>query len=43
VIDELLAAYEEEPLAPALHKEIQDLFRRTCNEPDVVLPALEEA
>ena len=42
VIDETLAAYEEEPLAPALHKEIQDLFRSTCNEKDVVLPALEE-
>jgi trimethylamine--corrinoid protein Co-methyltransferase len=42
-IEETLASYEEEPLAPAMHSEIQDLFRRTCQEKDVVLPALEEA
>jgi trimethylamine--corrinoid protein Co-methyltransferase len=41
LIDETLAAYEEEPLEPKLHDAIQDLFRRTCNEKDVVLPSLE--
>jgi trimethylamine--corrinoid protein Co-methyltransferase len=41
LIDEKLAAYEEEPLEPALHAEIQQLFRTTCTEKDVVLPALE--
>jgi trimethylamine---corrinoid protein Co-methyltransferase len=38
VIDETLASYEEPPLDPKLHREIQDLFRRTCQEPDVQLP-----
>ena len=42
VIDETLAAYEVEPLAEGLHREIQDLFRRTCSEKDVVLPAFTE-
>lgn len=42
VIDELLASYEVEPLDQKIHGEIQDLFRRTCNEPDVVLPAFTE-
>jgi trimethylamine:corrinoid methyltransferase-like protein len=43
VIDERLEAYEEEPLEPALHEDIQEMFRRTCHERDVVLPALTEA
>jgi trimethylamine--corrinoid protein Co-methyltransferase len=43
MVEETLAAYEEEPLAPSLHAEIQQMFRRTCLEPDVVLPGLEEA
>jgi trimethylamine:corrinoid methyltransferase-like protein len=43
VIDQMLASYEEEPLAPALHEEIHDLFRRTCDEKGVVLPAFEKA
>jgi trimethylamine--corrinoid protein Co-methyltransferase len=38
VIDETLARYEEPPLDPALHRDIQDLFRRTCKVSDVVLP-----
>jgi trimethylamine--corrinoid protein Co-methyltransferase len=42
VIDETLAAYEVEPLEPALHREIQDMFRRTAKEPDPVLPAVGE-
>jgi trimethylamine---corrinoid protein Co-methyltransferase len=40
VIDETLAAYEEEPLEPALHADIQEMFRKTCKEPGVVLPTL---
>jgi trimethylamine--corrinoid protein Co-methyltransferase len=43
VIDETLAAYEEEPLAPSLHEEIQGLLRRTCKEEVAALPALEGA
>jgi hypothetical protein len=39
VIDETLAAYEVEPLGAQVHAEIQDLFRRTCQEEDVTLPA----
>jgi trimethylamine--corrinoid protein Co-methyltransferase len=42
VIDETLAGYELEPLDRKLHKEIQDLFKRTCKEPDVKLPAFTE-
>jgi trimethylamine--corrinoid protein Co-methyltransferase len=42
VIDETLASYEVEPLDPKIHGEIQNLFRRTCSEPDVVLPAFTE-
>jgi trimethylamine--corrinoid protein Co-methyltransferase len=42
VIDELLGSYEVEPLDEKLHKEIQDLFRRTCLEEGVVLPAFTE-
>jgi len=38
IIDENLASYEVEPLDPKLHKEIQDMFRKTCLEKDVVLP-----
>jgi trimethylamine:corrinoid methyltransferase-like protein len=42
IIDELLSNYELEPLEQSLHKEIQDLFRRTCSEPDVKLPSFTE-
>jgi trimethylamine--corrinoid protein Co-methyltransferase len=42
VIDEKLASYEVEPLPEALHREIRDLFVRTCNEEGVVLPAFAE-
>jgi trimethylamine---corrinoid protein Co-methyltransferase len=38
IIDENLASYEVEPLDAKLHKEIQDMFRRTCLDKDVVLP-----
>jgi trimethylamine--corrinoid protein Co-methyltransferase len=38
MIDETLGRYEEPPLDAALDRDIQDLFRRTCNEPGVVLP-----
>jgi trimethylamine--corrinoid protein Co-methyltransferase len=43
VIDETLAAYEEEPLPGRLHEEIQGLLRRTCKEEVQSLPALEAA
>jgi trimethylamine:corrinoid methyltransferase-like protein len=43
VIDETLAAYEEEPLPSSLHEEIQGLMRRTCKEEVTALPALEGA
>src|SRR5262245_469123 len=43
VIDETLSATEEEPLDVKLHQQIQDLFRRTCKEEGVVLPAFEAA
>jgi len=43
VIDETLAAYEEEPLPQKLHDEIQGLLRRTCKEEVSALPALEGA
>jgi len=42
IIDELLSTYEVEPLEDKLHQEIQDLFRKTCNEKDVVLPSFTE-
>ena len=42
VIDDTLAAYEVEPLDAKVHAEIQDLFRRTCKEESVTLPALTE-
>jgi trimethylamine--corrinoid protein Co-methyltransferase len=42
VIDEKLSSYEVEPLAESLHAEIRDLFKRTCKEEDVVLPAFAE-
>jgi trimethylamine--corrinoid protein Co-methyltransferase len=42
IIDELLASYEVEPLDEKIHKEIQDLFRRTCLEKDVKLPSFTE-
>jgi trimethylamine:corrinoid methyltransferase-like protein len=43
VVDETLAAYEEEPLPPSLHRTIQDLLVRTCKEDVAALPALEGA
>ncbi len=42
IIDELLSVYEVEPLDEKLHTEIRDLFRRTCSDPDVVLPSFTE-
>jgi trimethylamine--corrinoid protein Co-methyltransferase len=42
MIDELLANYEVEPLDQTLHAEIQDLFRSTCKEKDIKLPAFTE-
>jgi trimethylamine--corrinoid protein Co-methyltransferase len=42
VIDETLANYEEEPLEEPVHQEIQDLFRKTCSDADVVLPVVQE-
>lgn len=42
VVEETLAAYEEPPLEPQLHDEIQGLLRRTCREEGgVTLPAFE--
>ncbi len=38
IIDEQLDNHEVEPLEPALHHEIQDLFRKTCKVKDVILP-----
>jgi len=43
VIGETLGNYEQEPLPAELHQEIQDMFRRTCKEPDVKLPGFEAA
>ena len=42
IIDELLASYEVEPLDEKLHLEIRDLFRRTCSDPNVILPTFSE-
>jgi trimethylamine:corrinoid methyltransferase-like protein len=42
VIDETLAAYEVEPLDEKVHAEIQDLFKRTCKDGAVDLPAFTE-
>lgn len=42
ILDELLTNYEVEPLDDKLHAEIQELFRTTCNEKDVVLPSFTE-
>jgi trimethylamine---corrinoid protein Co-methyltransferase len=39
IVDELLSSYEVEPLEPQMHREIQQMFRTTCTEPDVVLPS----
>jgi trimethylamine:corrinoid methyltransferase-like protein len=39
VIDETLGRYEEAPLDPSLHRDIEDLFRATCSDPAVVLPS----
>ena len=41
-IDELLSTYEVEPLDPQMHTEIRDMFRRTCSDPEVVLPSFTE-
>jgi trimethylamine--corrinoid protein Co-methyltransferase len=38
-IAEALAAYEEEPLDAGIHREVEALIRRTCQDPDVALPA----
>jgi trimethylamine--corrinoid protein Co-methyltransferase len=43
VVDETLAAYDEEPLPDPLHREIQELITRSCNEPGVSLPSFEMA
>jgi trimethylamine--corrinoid protein Co-methyltransferase len=42
VIDETLAAWEVEPLEERVDQEIRDLFRRTCRDDGVVLPAFTE-
>ena len=42
IINELLGSYEVEPLDEKLHTEIQDLFRRTCSDPNVILPSFTE-
>jgi trimethylamine--corrinoid protein Co-methyltransferase len=39
IIDELLVAYEVEPLEPQMHEEIQAMFRATCKTPGVKLPS----
>src|SRR5262245_45600206 len=38
-ISECLSSYEVEPLEEGLHREIQDMFRRTALDEDVVLPS----
>jgi trimethylamine--corrinoid protein Co-methyltransferase len=40
-IDEILDDHDVAPLDEALHTEIRQLFERTCNDPDVVLPAID--
>ena len=42
VIDQTLANYEVAPLEARVHEEIQGLIRRTCQDPDIVLPLLAE-
>jgi trimethylamine---corrinoid protein Co-methyltransferase len=42
VIDAKLAEYELEPLERQLHDAIGELFRRTCREDGIALPALTE-
>jgi trimethylamine--corrinoid protein Co-methyltransferase len=42
VIDEVLAGYAVEPLERRLHDEIRALFRRTCGDQGVALPAFGE-
>jgi trimethylamine--corrinoid protein Co-methyltransferase len=37
-IDETLGRYEEPPLDQVLRRDIEDLFRGTCSDPNVVLP-----
>ena len=41
VVEDALAKYEEPPLDPALHNDIQQRFRHTCTQEGVVLPAFE--
>jgi trimethylamine--corrinoid protein Co-methyltransferase len=43
VVDETLAAYDEEPLPAAIDAEVRALITRTCNEEGVVLPSFERA
>jgi trimethylamine--corrinoid protein Co-methyltransferase len=40
MIDETLARYEEPPLDRSLRSDIEELFRRTCSNPNVVLPTV---
>ncbi|MCI0412107.1 trimethylamine methyltransferase family protein [bacterium] len=42
IINELLGSYEVEPLDEKIHTEVQDLFRRTCSDPNVILPSFTE-
>ncbi len=42
VVEETLAAYDEPPLDSALHRDVQDMFRRTCKEEGAVLPEFDE-
>jgi trimethylamine--corrinoid protein Co-methyltransferase len=42
IIDELLSSYEVEAVDPKIHKQIQDLFHRTCPEENLKLPAFTE-
>ena len=42
IIDELLSTYELEPLDEKLHAEVQEMFKRTCSDPNVVLPSFTE-
>ncbi len=41
IVEDTLAAYEEPPLDPAFHRDVQEMFRRTCKEEGAALPAVE--
>jgi trimethylamine:corrinoid methyltransferase-like protein len=41
VIEEALDDYDVEPVDTAIHNEIRQLFERTCDTEDVVLPTLD--